>query len=81
MPFKKMDVNENLRNISQQERDNIKLAVEKTWAKMRPDTTSLNYLYTMFTNNVDETFKGNCSRCKKRVITYWMTRLKSWGMR
>ena len=75
-----MDVNENLRNMSQQERDNIKEAYQSVYGKMRPNAKSVEYLYESFKKYIDPTFTGTCSRCKKRVVTYWNQRLKSWGM-
>lgn len=75
-----MDVNENLRNLSQSERNKIKYAVQETWAKMRPNTVELDYLYTLFKENVDPTFQGNCHRCRKKVTTFWRQSLKNWGM-
>ena len=74
------DVNENLNNITQEQRDNIKEAVNKVLGKMRPDSISLDYLFQMFKDNIDPKFDGRCGKCKKRVIGYWSQRLKSWGM-
>lgn len=74
------DVNENLKNITQEERDNIKEAINKVLGKMRPDSISLDYLFKMFKDNIDQKFDGRCGKCKKRVIGYWNQRLKSWGM-
>ena len=74
------DVNENLNNITQEQRDNIKEAVNKVLGKMRPDSISLDYLFQMFKDNIDPKFNGRCGKCKKRVIGYWSQRLKSWGM-
>lgn len=74
------DVNENLNNITQEQRDNIKEAINKVLGKMRPDSISLDYLFQMFKDNIDPKFNGRCGKCKKRVIGYWSQRLKSWGM-
>jgi len=74
------DVNENLNNITQEQRDNIKEAINKVLGKMRPDSISLDYLFQMFKDNIDPKFDGRCGKCKKRVIGYWSQRLKSWGM-
>lgn len=74
------DVNENLNNITQEQRDNIKEAIKKVLGKMRPDSISLDYLFQMFKDNIDPKFDGKCGKCKKRVIGYWSQRLKSWEM-
>jgi hypothetical protein len=74
------DVNENLNNITQEQRDNIKEAVNKVLGKMRPDSISLDYLFQMFKDNIDPKFNGRCGKCKKRVLGYWSQRLKSWEM-
>lgn len=74
------DVNENLNNITQEQRDNIKEAVSKVLGKMRPDSISLDYLFQMFKDNIDPKFNGRCGKCKKRVLGYWSQRLRSWGM-
>jgi len=74
------DVNENLNNITQEQRDNIKEAVNKVLGKMRPDSISLDYLFQMFKDNIDPKFDGRCGKCKKRVIGYWSQRLRSWEM-
>lgn len=74
------DVNENLNNITQEQRDNIKEAVNKVLGKMRPDSISLDYLFQMFKDNIDPKFDGRCGKCKKRVLGYWSQRLKSWEM-
>ena len=74
------DVNENLNNITQEQRDNIKEAVNKVLGKMRPDSISLDYLFQMFKDNIDPKFDGRCGKCKKRVLGYWSQRLRSWGM-
>ena len=74
------DVNENLNNITQEQRDNIKEAVNKVLGKMRPDSISLDYLFQMFKDNIDPKFNGRCGKCKKRVLGYWSQRLRSWGM-
>ena len=75
-----MDVNENLRNLSQIDRELIKQSYLKVFGKMRPDSTALNHLYDLFKENIDPTFTGTCSKCKRRVVTYWMQRLKNWKM-
>jgi hypothetical protein len=72
--------NENIKNFSKEEKEKIKLAVESTYNKMRPNTLDLKYLFDIFKINIDQTFQGNCSRCKKRVTAYWKQRLKSWEM-
>ena len=81
MPVKQMvDVSENLRNLDQETREKIKEAVLNTFGKMLPNTVSLNYLIELFIENVEPNFIVSCSRCKKRVVTFWMQRLKNWGM-
>jgi len=74
------DVNKNLNDLSQEQREKIKLAVASTHNKMRPNSEDLQYLYDLFKQNIDQTFQGNCSRCKKRITGYWQLRLKNWGM-
>ena len=74
------DVNENLRNITQEERNKIKESIGNVFGKMIPDSDSLSYLYKMFRDNIDPKFDGKCGKCKKRVVGYWNQRLKSWGM-
>ena len=74
------DVNKNLNSLGEKERWLIKQAVDRTHNKMRPDSESLNYLYSIFKENIDPKFSGTCGRCKRRVTTYWKTRLTSWGM-
>jgi len=75
-----MDVNENLRNLDQETRDKIKEAVHNTFGKMIPNNTSLNYLIELFKQNVEPNFSISCGKCRKRVINFWMQRLKNWGM-
>lgn len=74
------NVNENLKNLSEEERSKILDAYLKVFSKMFPDSKSLQYLYGIFTNKIDPTFSGKCSRCKRRVIGYWQQRLKNWKM-
>jgi len=75
-----MDVNENLRNLDQETRDNIKEAVSNTFGKMIPNGKSLSYLVELFKQNVEPNFSISCGKCRKRVVTFWMQRLKNWGM-
>jgi len=75
-----MDVNENLRNLDQETRDKIKEAVHNTFGKMIPNSTSLNYLIELFKQNVEPNFSISCGKCRKRVINFWMQRLKNWEM-
>ncbi len=74
------DVNKNLENLDQEERESIKDAILKTHGKMFPDSVSMAYLTSMFKTNVEPNFKISCGRCKKRIINFWMQRLKNWQM-
>ena len=74
------DVNENLKNLTEEERAEILKEFNKVFNKMLPDSKSLNYLYSLFTEIIDPTFTGKCSRCKRRILSYWQQRLKSWKM-
>lgn len=73
-----VDVNENLRNLDEETRENIKEAVSKTLGKMMPDSKSLDYLIELFKQNVEPNFSISCGKCKRRVITFWRQRLESW---
>ena len=72
--------NDNLRNLSQETRNEIREAVIKTYAKMMPDTKSLVFLIQLFIENIEPNFTISCGKCKKRVIRFWMQSLKNWGM-
>lgn len=74
------NVNENLRNLSQETRDKIKEDYLNTFGKMMPNSKSLNNLVQLFIQNVEPNFIISCSKCKRRVIAYWGQRLKSWEM-
>ena len=74
------DVNKNLKNLTEEERAEILIAFNNVFNKMLPDSKSLNYLYSLFTEIIDPTFTGKCSRCKRRILSYWQQRLKSWKM-
>jgi len=75
-----MDVNENLRNLDQETRELIKEAVSDTFGKMMPNGKSLKYLVELFKQNVEPNFSISCGKCRKRVINFWMQRLKNWEM-
>jgi len=75
-----MDVNENLRNLDKETRELIKEAVSNTFGKMIPNGKSLNYLVELFKQNVEPNFSISCGKCRKRVINFWMQRLKNWEM-
>tara|TARA_R110002049_G_scaffold189468_1_gene357817 strand:- start:761 stop:1000 length:240 start_codon:yes stop_codon:yes gene_type:complete len=74
------NVNENLKNLTEEEKHKILDAYLKVFSKVFPDSKSLKYLYGLFSEKIDPTFTGNCSRCKKRIVTYWQQRLKNWKM-
>ena len=73
-------LNKNLKNLTEEERAEILIAFNNVFNKMLPDSKSLNYLYSLFTEIIDPTFTGKCSRCKRRILSYWQQRLKSWKM-
>ena len=74
------DVNQNLRNLDQETRNQIKEDYLATFGKMMPNTNSLNNLIELFIQNVEPNFSISCQKCKKRVVNYWGKRLKSWSM-
>ena len=74
------NVTDNLNALTQEDRQLIKQAVDRTHNKMRPDSEGLKYLYSIFKENIDPKFNGTCGRCKRRVTTYWKTRLTNWGI-
>jgi len=69
---------ENLRNLSDEDKELIKQAVDNTYGKMFPNGKSLDYLYNQFKILVEPNFKVTCGKCKTRVINFFHQRSKNW---
>jgi hypothetical protein len=81
MPYKQMvDFNpeENLRNLSDEDKALIKDAVSKTYSKIFPNGKSLDYIYSQFKQLIEPNFEVKCGKCRTRVINFFHQRSKNW---
>jgi hypothetical protein len=69
---------ENIRNLTEEEKELIKQAVKNTYGKMFPNGKSLDYLYSQFKNLIEPNFTVSCGKCKTRVINFFQQRSKNW---
>jgi len=76
--MKVFNVNQNLRDLSEEDWFKIKEAVDKTHAKIIPDSISIKILVEFFIENVEPNFTVSCAKCKKRVINYWKRNASNW---
>ena len=73
-----MNAEQNLRNLTDEEKELILDAFKGVYGKYMPNSKKLDYLYEEFKRLVDPTFEPKCSRCKRRVIDFWKMKLESW---
>lgn len=69
---------ENLRNLTEEEKKLILEAVNNTYGKMFPNGKSLDYLYNQFKKLVEPNFQVKCGKCRKRVISFFHQRSLNW---
>ena len=69
---------ENIKNLDQETKQLIKDAVNKTYAKLIPNSKSLDYLIQKFKELIEPNFQVSCGKCHRRVINFFHQRSKSW---
>lgn len=70
MPDRKVVV-ENLKKLSEEEKEQIRSAFRDVKGKIYVSTKKIRFLNEKFNQVNDSNLKLRCSKCRKRIIDFW----------